>query len=88
MSSKKCLIPLLVLIAGLVTQASLMAAPVQEDKKQVEEFADRYEKRFAPRDPKVGSIVADVSAYDEDGDEFALKQTRGKHTVLVFGCLT
>jgi cytochrome oxidase Cu insertion factor (SCO1/SenC/PrrC family) len=78
---------MLVLILGLSSRTYLPAAPIQKPK-QVEEFADRYEKMFAPRDPKVGSTVADVSAFDEDGNEFALKQTRGKHTVLVFGCLT
>ncbi len=60
----------------------------QESQDEVVEFADRYERSFAKRDPKVGTSVADVSAYDEKGDPFSLNQVKGKSAVLVFGCLT
>jgi len=38
--------------------------------------------------PKVGTALPEVTAYDADGKEFSTKQLRGKHAVLVFGCLT
>lgn len=38
---------------------------------------------------KVGSDLADVTAYLEDGTAYRLRDNiEGKHTVLVFGCLT
>jgi len=30
----------------------------------------------------------DVTVVDEEGNEFSLRSERGKHVVLVFGCLT
>jgi cytochrome oxidase Cu insertion factor (SCO1/SenC/PrrC family) len=64
--------------------------PKTEDtkKKQVVEFADTYNRRFAKRKPLIGEILADVKAWDEYGKEFDLSSTRGKYTVIVFGCLT
>ncbi|NNE91676.1 MAG: hypothetical protein HKN23_08515 [Verrucomicrobiales bacterium] len=38
---------------------------------------------------KVGSELADVTAIDEDGNEFPLRQKlKGRHAVITFGCLT
>lgn len=38
---------------------------------------------------KVGSELADVTAYLEDGTAFPLREKlKGKHAVVVFGCLT
>lgn len=38
---------------------------------------------------KVGTAVADVTAYLEDGTAYRLQEElKGKHAVLVFGCLT
>lgn len=62
--------------------------PDQDTQDQVVEFAERYERRFASRNPLLGTTVDNVTAYDESGDPFELASTRGKHTVLVFGCLT
>jgi len=36
----------------------------------------------------VGSPLPDVTVFDEQGQPFALKQLKGGHTVIVFGCLT
>jgi len=36
----------------------------------------------------VGSALPDVKIFDEQGKPFDLKQLRGGHTVIVFGCLT
>lgn len=71
-----------------VTSVWASPFPQDSDQEEVVEFADRYERSFAKRDPLVGTMVADVTAYDENGEVFSLKQTRGKPTVLVFGCLT
>ena len=38
--------------------------------------------------PAVGSVLPDVTVYDEDGKEFSTKALRGHYSVLVFGCLT
>jgi hypothetical protein len=38
--------------------------------------------------PKVGEPLPDVTVYDDAGREFPLASLRGKHAVLVFGCLT
>jgi len=36
----------------------------------------------------VGQQMPDVTVYDENGEKFPLSRAKGKHTVLVFGCLT
>ena len=55
---------------------------------QVEEFVDRYNRMFAGRDPVVGQILPDATGFDEQGQPFELRQTRGQYTVIVSGCLT
>ena len=37
---------------------------------------------------KVGQRMPDVTIYDENGEKFPLSRVKGKHAVLVFGCLT
>jgi hypothetical protein len=37
---------------------------------------------------KVGQQMPDVTIYDENGEKFSLSRVKGKHAVLVFGCLT
>jgi hypothetical protein len=37
---------------------------------------------------KVGQQMPDVTVYDENGEKFPLSRAKGKHAVLVFGCLT
>ncbi len=38
--------------------------------------------------PRVGSLLPEVSAFDEQGNEFSTGTLRGHYSVLVFGCLT
>lgn len=57
-------------------------------KRQVVEFADQYDKRFAGRKPSVGETIPELTAYDERGNELVLGPTRAKYRVIVFGCLT
>ena len=37
---------------------------------------------------KVGQQMPDVTILDENGETFPLSRVKGKHAVLVFGCLT
>ncbi len=37
---------------------------------------------------ELGMPAPDVTVVDEEGNEFSLQSERGKHVVLVFGCLT
>ena len=46
------------------------------------------QKRFDKKSPRIGAELPDVSGYLADGTEISLQSLRGKHTVLVFGCLT
>lgn len=53
------------------------------------EFVDRYNKRFEKQTPLIGDPVLDgLTAFDEHGKTFAFEELKGKHTVIVFGCLT
>lgn len=51
-------------------------------------FATANAQRGGQGLPKEGTALPEVTAYDADGKEFSTKQLRGKHAVLVFGCLT
>ena len=44
-------------------------------------------RRFAAR-PAPGEMLPEVTVFDAAGKEFPLRSLRGKHAVLVFGCLT
>jgi hypothetical protein len=37
---------------------------------------------------RIGSQLPDITVFDENGKELSTRDLRGKHTVLVFGCLT
>jgi hypothetical protein len=53
-----------------------------------QEFADRFNERFAGQKPLVGDVVEDLIAFDENGKELDFAELRGKYTVINFGCLT
>ena len=39
--------------------------------------------------PKVGSLIPDISVFDAEGRSFPLlEKLKGRHAVIVFGCLT
>ncbi|MCA9059339.1 MAG: hypothetical protein KDA85_12605 [Planctomycetaceae bacterium] len=38
--------------------------------------------------PAPGSLIPDVSIFDEQGQSFSTSQLRGEYSVVVFGCLT
>lgn len=37
---------------------------------------------------KLGQTLPDLTVFDEKGEKFRLADVKGKHTVIVFGCLT
>ncbi|MEL7498340.1 MAG: hypothetical protein AAFN77_12080 [Planctomycetota bacterium] len=54
-----------------------------------EEFVDKFNRMFEGRDPKVGAeMFSELSAFDEKGKKLKFDKLKGKHTVIVFGCLT
>lgn len=39
--------------------------------------------------PKVGSLIPEISLFDAQGGSFPLREKlKGRHAVIVFGCLT
>jgi len=78
----------------LLNAAMLLLVPsaaAQQEAKQPRknvEFEEKYNREFRQRDPKIGTTVPDLTAFDEQGEPFAWESTRGKYTVVVFGCLT
>ena len=52
------------------------------------EWTEMYDRRFRESTPMLDDYAPEVSAFDEHGNEFDLSSTRGKYTVIVFGCLT
>ena len=72
----------------------VIAKMVEEDnaerrKNEPKEFADVFNARFLPNNPKLGAIVPEeLTAFDERGKKLSFKDLRGKYTVLNFGCLT
>lgn len=61
-----------------------MTVPACAQRSQVE----RMNQGFKNRSPKAGEMLPDAAGFHADGKPFALKDTRGKLTVLVTGCLT
>jgi len=45
-------------------------------------------ERFQSRKPAIGSRIEELTAIGEDGEEVDFEELRGKHVVIVFGCLT
>jgi len=38
--------------------------------------------------PEVGTVVPDITLFNDAGAEFSTSSLRGQYSVLVFGCLT
>jgi len=57
-------------------------------KKESKTAVQMMNERFLARKPLIGTTVEDLYAYDEDGEEVDFESLRGKHAVIVFGCLT
>ncbi len=37
---------------------------------------------------KIGQALPDLAIFDDKGEKFSLSSLKGKHTVIVFGCMT
>lgn len=65
--------------------------PIETRKETAEEQAsprERVNRSFDRNSPQIGELIPDIAGYDSAGKEFRLRNLRGQHTVLVFGCLT
>ena len=64
----------------------------REIAKQLEnepvEFTDQLNNRFDNQDPKIGTKIEGLVAFDENGNAINFNSFRGKYTVITFGCLT
>jgi len=49
---------------------------------------ERVNRIFDELSPPPGEPLPDVTIYDAQGRKFPLRNLRGRHTVLLFGCLT
>ena len=68
-----------------ITTALLMTCSLQS----VVLGQDRERRRGGENMPAVGSLAPDISVYDAEGRSFALREKlKGRHAVIVFGCLT
>ncbi|MDA1275142.1 MAG: hypothetical protein O2960_14005 [Verrucomicrobia bacterium] len=79
----------LFLLAGIVgwSCAGTKCAEPADDTEQSPRA--RLMQGFEGKAPVVGSPVPEVKAFDSDGMSINLRdQLNGRHTVLVFGCLT
>ena len=75
-------------ITMLIMAASFAVPPLQAQPPQDVEWTEIYDQMFLKRTPLLGDYAPDVSAFDEKGQPFEFSDTQGKHTVVVFGCLT
>ena len=66
---------------------AMLALPVAAQKKRPE-FAEMHNARHLKENPLVGESLEEVDVFDSNGKKFSTSQFEGKHTVLVFGCLT
>lgn len=68
-----------------ITTALLMTCSLQS----VVLGQDRERRRGGENMPAVGSLAPDISVFDAEGRSFALREKlKGRHAVIVFGCLT
>ena len=68
-----------------ITTALLMTCSLQS----VVLGQDLERRRGGENMPAVGSLAPDISVFDAEGRSFALREKlKGRHAVIVFGCLT
>ena len=74
---------------GVVTRAEFMAgAPNRSGSGGTGGSSRGPDRQFEKKAPAQGDPLPDLVALDSAGKEFRLRSLKGKHTVLVFGCLT
>ena len=57
-------------------------------KDEPKSSVERANVFYRSQKPAIGDSVETLSAFDESGNEIGFKDLAGKHSVLVFGCLT
>ena len=80
---------------GLISPFQVQGQEKQKDQEEQEkqeepkqEFESKYNEKFLKESPFLGQQAPDPECFDAEGNPFRPSQTRGKHTVVVFGCLT
>ena len=53
-----------------------------------ERGAERVRRIFDETSPAIGEPLPDLTCHDAEGNEFKLASLKGRHSVLLFGCLT
>lgn len=71
-----------------LTALLFVAAPVIAQQPNRDEMRRRSAAIFNRKAPAVGQLAPDVTLLQSDGKPLKLRDLRGHHTVLVFGCLT
>ena len=74
------------LAAGLLL--TLAGGRAQDAKAKAESPKARVNRQFAAHAPALGSPLPDITIYDARGKKFPLRNLKGSHAVIVFGCLT
>lgn len=73
----------ILLLGGLILAAPVIQPAVQAQRPSRGEFGGRSNL------PRIGDSMPDVSVFDSNGKPFSLRlKTKGRHAVIVFGCLT
>jgi len=79
----------LFLLAGIVGWSCTGTAYAEPADGTEESLRARLMQGFEGKAPDVGAPVPEVKAFDSEGKSINLRdQLNGRHTVLVFGCLT
>ena len=73
-------------VLGLISPFQVQGQEKQKEPKQ--EFESKYNEKFLKESSFLGQQAPDPECFDAEGNPFRLSQARGKHTVVVFGCLT
>lgn len=79
------------LCLGLLISGCLLGASTPTWAQQpgrTESPREAVDSAFNRKSPEVGDTVPNLTAYRADGSTVRLHDLKGKHTVLVFGCLT
>jgi len=82
--------PMETIMKNLLTfmAATILSATSLSPIYAQQEFVDTYNARHLKRKPLVGEIPKPVQVFDSQGKKFSTDSLRGKHSVVVFGCLT
>ncbi len=72
----------------LFTSQGLTAQRLDPSPPAGERLLERLDRIFNETSPPLGARLPNLSLYDAGGNKFRLRNLKGQHTVLVFGCLT